>query len=438
MRRYWPLLALLASRLWAFHAFRLSAEDAYITFHASQNPEWMKAATSPVWACVLALWQPSAIARLVTLAADLLACGVALSKFTTWGGLAFCAFWCTPFMVGSAVSGLETHLVADALVCSLRWPLGFSLACLRPDACLISLLAAGKRWRYAALAILAMLVANLMLAGHFLPQTLGSKLSTYGVHWFKGWYWSCSEGLDILEWPLILAAVWGAWRTGRWAYLLAALAPLVVLWALGVPNFWWYAVPPVAILAALACERLNRVGFVVAVALIGFFWYPMNNRLTQRRDQEERLWDTGLELRKHHPSGTVFLEPLGMIPYLNPNLRVVDEIGLIEPWVAERRAKGDGWMTDALKRYKPEWLLVRTRFLRFPLRQFTGRSRPFRDEADLYRVLDRDSLGYWIVDIATIDGVRVRYQSCDFAILERKDLMPGLVKPVKVRIENHP
>jgi hypothetical protein len=116
------------------------------------------------------------------------------------------------------------------------------------------------------------------------------------------------------------------------------------------------------------------------------------------------------------------LEPAGIIPWGNRNLRVVDEIGLVEPWVAERRGQGDGWMADVLRHYRPEWLVVRNRFLRNPRHQFTGLGKPFRSYAEVSSVLDTLP-GYWIMAISTVDSSHVRYQSCDMSILERKDLV---------------
>jgi hypothetical protein len=421
--RYWPLLVVLAVRLWAFVTYPIAAEDAYITFHAANDPSWMKATTSPLWATFLSIGNPEVVARYVTLAADLLACGVALSMFTVAGGLAFCAFWCTPFMVGSSAAGIETHLIACAMVCALRWPLGFAFAGLRPDACVVSLVAAVKRRGWALAGAFVMVVGNLAVAGAALPQTIGSKASTYGVHWFEGWYWWHSSGLGWLELALIAGACLAVWRTRRWWYLAAALGPIALHWTLGTPNFWWYAVTPAAMLAALCCERMNRVGAVVAVVACAVVFSAQSYALSERTRQEKTMWEAGEELRRLNPSGTVFLEPLGIIPYLNPNLNVVDEIGLMTPRVAERRSQGAGWMADVLAEYRPEWVVVRTRFLRNPRLQFTGAGSPFRSDAEVYKTLDHPRYGYWIMAISTTDGSRVRYQSCDMTILKRKNMV---------------
>lgn len=89
-------------------------------------------------------------------------------------------------------------------------------------------------------------------------------------------------------------------------------------------------------------------------------------------------------------------------------------------------------MADALQKYRPEWIVVRTRFLRNPRIQFTGKGGPFRSDEEVHATLDHSEHGYWIMAMATLNGTQVRYQSCDMAILERKDLVqvpPGYKLP---------
>lgn len=430
------IAAVVIQRLWFMAQYPICAEDAYITFHAAIDPSWMKAATSPIYAMFLgATPDPPFTARILALLADVGALWAVLSIATLEGGILFCLFWVTPFMTGSALSGLETHLAACALVMALAWPRTAVLACLRPDAIAMAFVASGRRWVPVACGAAVFIGSAMLLAGGP-PQTIGSKLATYGVHWFKGWYWLTSEGLEWLEVPLILGGIWAAWRTRRWLYLASALAPICLHWALGTPNFWWYAVAPAAMLAALTCQHLGRKGMMVGIAAILVFWTPQWERFSERMRQEKTLWEAGGQLATMASGGAVFLEPAGIIPWINRDLAVVDEIGLVEPWVAKRREQGDGWMADALKRYQPDWIVVRTKFLRNPTEQFTGRNKPFRSFQELYSVLDTLP-GYWIMAIATVDGQHVRYQSCDMAILQRKDMVevPKDWKPPMIRVE---
>lgn len=421
MKRYWPalvIIAVLAQRLWAFQHYPRCAEDAYITFHASLNPAWMKAATSPLWAMVCGLGDPPQIARTLSLLADLLACGVALATFALPGALVFCAFWCSPFMTGSAISGLETHLAACALVCALRWPQALALACLRPDTIAMAVVvAAGRRWRWPLLGAAVFVLSSLLLTGRPLSQTATSKLAAYGHAWFQGWIWWHSEGLGWLELLLIAGGCVGAYFSRRWLYLTAALLPLIAHWALGTPNFYWYAVPPAAMLAALACERMSWRAAAVAGVLLWLCWWSQTERLEERNAQEYFLWKTGEKFASYHPSGTVLLEPAGIIPYLNPAMNVVDEIGLIDPWMAQRRKQGVGWMADAVDHYRPKWLLVRSRFLRNPFINYTGNGEPFRSEAEMYHYLGL----YYIQALPVVPQTdKPIWASCAIAICERK------------------
>lgn len=390
-RKYWPLAVIFVSRLWAFHAFPLSAEDAYISFHAALNPEWMKATTSPLWALFLSISDPQALARGTSLICDLATAYVVARYFTPWGAALWTAFWCSPFMIGSAVSGLETHIVAEALVCGLAWPPAFAVACLRPDTTVVALLAAGRRWRWVTLGALVAGLAALILTGHLMPQTIGSKLAVYGVHWFKGWYWWHSEGLGWLEVAFLLGGLWGACKSKRWIYFAAATLPLCFHWALGTPNFWWYAVPPAAMLCALACKRLPRSGFVIGLALLVIAWSSQWSRLHARSVQEGALMRLALCLKDQHPNGTILLEPAGIIPYVNPNLRVVDDVGLAEPWMAQRRLGPPGWLTDAIAKYQPDYIVSRVVELESG-QAFAGGGEPFRSSAERDTLLDH----YWL------------------------------------------
>jgi len=83
-----------------------------------------------------------------------------------------------------------------------------------------------------------------------------------------------------------------------------------------------------------------------------------------------------------NPGQSVFLEPIGMVGW-SCKLRVIDEIGLVSPEVAERRKQGDGWFTDVVEKERPDWLVTRRGVLESPTGEaFAGRGRPFRSDAE--------------------------------------------------------
>lgn len=361
MRRFIPYAVLLLVRLVSYWVYPLCSEDAYISLHAALDPAWRVAATSPVWS-VLTFGSPE-IARFWCLLADmamLYAASRALSKRGLW---AFTAFLCMPFMVGSSVSGLETHVVAAAMVVGLVSPWGYAVAAaLRPDAAVLVLCASGKRWRYALGGAVVMVWAGILFSGHPIPQTITSKALTYGIH-PGNWNW-----LHPKEFGWLSVALLSALMSGPFLYVAAACAFLLTHVVLGTVSFWWYPVPALTMLALSACRRIWKPWeLTLALSLMACFWPYQQGILQTRLEQEGRLWNTGLVMKsKPNMTGTVLLEPAGMIPYLNRQLNVVDDVGLLDPWMAERRAKGRGWRTDAIARYHPRWIVLRLREFAFP------------------------------------------------------------------------
>lgn len=368
--RLWAALALvLVSRIAAFYRFPLCAEDAYITFHASLDPAWHAATTSPVWAALCSLGDPPTVARALVLVADCAAVWAAWSVLPGLGLWAFVALWITPFFTGSAVSGLETHAAAAALLLARAHPAGFAIAAaLRPDAAVLSLLTAGRKWRWAVSGAIVLALAGLAYSGHPLPQTISSKLQTYGVK--------------------------------------------------GLLLFYWYLFAPVAVAGFWVCTRIRRPWqLALALGLMLLFAGRQWSTLVTRTDQEADLWHTGQEFAKHDPQGIVMLEPAGMIPYLNPQLTVVDDVGLTDPWLAKRRAQGEGWRTDAIARYRPRWLVLRLREYLFPKTWELGH--PYYGEADA-KVPDYEIRYLPGVEMGEGGTATVRMVSSNLAIFGRK------------------
>jgi hypothetical protein len=88
----------------------------------------------------------------------------------------------------------------------------------------------------------------------------------------------------------------------------------------------------------------------------------------------------------------VLLEPIGSIGWSARSLRLIDEVGLVAPRIAERRARGPGWYADVLAADRPDWLVVRYGLLTHGA-AFAGAGAPFRDESERNSALS----GYQVV-----------------------------------------
>lgn len=356
------LALVIAARVAAYRFFPLCAEDAYITFHASLDPAWMKATTSPLWAMLCSFGDPPTTARTLALVADCAAVWAAWRVLPRWGLWAFVALWVSPFFTGSAVSGLETHIVAAALLLARAHPAGYAIAAaLRPDAAILSLCAAGRRWRWALGGAIALVGIGLCTTGHVIPQTITSKALAYGIH-PGAWGWLHPQGFGWMTLALV-----PAFMSKQRLFVASACAFLAAHVVLGTVPGWWYAVPPLAMLGFAACERITRpVRLVAALVVMSAFvpsqWVVLRSRTTQ----EAALWRTGQAIARRRATGTILMEPAGMIPYENQELEVVDDVGLTDPWMAQRRAQGKGWRTDAIARYKPRFVVVRMREYVYP------------------------------------------------------------------------
>ena len=125
-----------------------------------------------------------------------------------------------------------------------------------------------------------------------------------------------------------------------------------------------------------------RLKLLIALIIMAAFWRPQAKILVTRVEQEMKLWRTGQQLFDLAPQGTIMLEPAGMIPYENRQLKVIDDVGLLDPWIAKRRAGSDGWRTDAIAHYKPEWMIIRMREYVMPELWSAGTHRPYRDSTE--------------------------------------------------------
>lgn len=156
----------------------------------------------------------------------------------------------------------------------------------------------------------------------------------------------------------------------------------------GASYFYWYLATPVFAWMALVAAGVPRVAtgrWLYAsgtLALLGS-WLIRPQLYVSRTISEEGLFGgAGTYLRDAAaPGASVLLEPIGTIGWRARGLRLIDEVGLVAPSVAARRAKGAGWYADVLASERPDWLVVRVSMLTRGT-AFAGPDAPFRSSAE--------------------------------------------------------
>lgn len=439
------LLAIARAALWAI--LPLANEDAYITFRFARNlaagagltynpGERTFGFTSPLWTLWCALGDrlfgdPLVWTRLTAIAADAVTLVILTrmlerhaSRAAAWVFALGFAAW--PLFPALAVSGLEMS-VMNALLALVAWtlergsrgtgPALAALALVRPEGLVaagIASLWARGRDRWIALALVAAGVGALTLYfGSPVPRSLIAKSTTYGLPgpWAGRHWWLWLLPIELGEWPqqLDLLALFQsrvliapAAVVGFLAVRRTALAPFVwaglAVWAgyvaSGVAYFFWYLATPALLVFALAAAGLPRIlkgrAVYVALALLlaGTWTMQVARGYGPRARSEGRLFGTIADAlhAQARPGQTVLLEPIGLIGWRNPGLRVLDEVGLVTPGIAELRRAGDGWYGQVLDRDQPDWLVLRYGFLA-SLEPYAGSGRPFRTEAERDRAL---------------------------------------------------
>lgn len=442
-----PLLLLGLSRTIAWFLLPLASEDAYITFRYAQNlaaghglvynlGERVMGFTSPLWTLwngvgMLILKDPVPWSRLTSLGADvvtLMCVGRLLERHagraSAWCFTFFFAAW--PYFAAVSVSGMETSLMLAliALAAALLERRGVAaglalglLALTRPEGVVAAgVLALGARRRHRFIAAGIFIGGLLALGVYFgspVPQSLLAKSHLYGTPgpWKGRFWWEWLLPFWLEPWSEIgelnmlvpLTVVWAAslgpglaalWRARRTPLALAAAAGIVV-WLgyalLGVAYFYWYLAVPLAGLAIVAATGLPRLArgpalYVAIVLCVLGTWTIARFLYLGRAEAETRGFaHIAEELhRRARPGESVMLEPIGIVGFRNP-LRVVDEMGLVSPRVADRRMGGAGWYADIVGTERPDWLVVRRGVITHGL-AFAGRGAPFRGGAE------RDSL----------------------------------------------
>jgi hypothetical protein len=424
-------------------------EDAYITFRFARhlaeglgpvfNPgERVMGYTSPLWmlwtAAGLALHaDPLVWVRLTAIAADLVAVSTLallldrhVSRASAWSFAVF--FGCWPFFSAVAVSGLESSALFALLALGGMLVAGKSdgagpvlgaLALIRPEGTLCALVlaawASGRARIVAALIAVAGLGILALVYGSFIPQSVMAKAVVYGTPGplAAKYWWEWILPLDVARFPeqadsaqlwtlrLLLApgVVAGILALRRTPVLPLAIAGLSV-WALyigsGTAYFYWYLLVPAATAGFLACAGLPRLvrgpwlAVTAALVIAGTWTYAPYFYLSRAGIEGQLFGDAASYLTgAAQPGESVLLEPIGIIGWTNDRLRLRDEVGLVTPWISERRRAGQpGWYADAVEHFRPDWLVVRAGFLE-NAKQFAGRATPFRDSSEFSRTFSR-------------------------------------------------
>lgn len=460
------LALVLLSRAFFWWRIPTGNEDAYITFRFAQHiasglgpvfnaGERVMGFTSPVWTYWCALGtlltqHPLEWARATSVLADgitvLALCGL-LERFVgrapAWGFAVFFGAW--PFFSAVAVSGMESSTVLALLALAgwrvatrspLAWLSISMLALMRPEAVLCALVLlvwADRRARVLVpLVVVVALGALALTFGDPLPQSVRAKALVYGTQGplAARFWWDWIVPFDLGGWPsvgdtaqawtlrLLMAPAMGAglWSLRRSRALPVAVAGLAV-WAgyalTGAAYFFWYLQLPLALAAYLACAGMPRVArgpwipIAAAALVLGTWTYHPEFYRSRAGIEGQMFGDVGLFLNERaRPGETVLAEPIGIIGWINPRLTLRDEVGLVTPWIAERRTRGAGWYADAIARYEPDWLVVRGSFV-MDQAAFAGRSAPFRDSTEFRTRLSRYRLVFATHDPPTANDLGV-------------------------------
>jgi hypothetical protein len=171
------------------------------------------------------------------------------------------------------------------------------------------------------------------------------------------------------------------------------LVTLGAYMAVGAPFYFWYAPPPtVAVLLSaffgLAISGVLRwaLGPLLVFLLVAGVQAAPKVEHMQTHDAAV-FANVGLTLRADAAGqpATVMLEPIGIVGYTS-GLRVLDEVGLVTPWIAREREHGDGWYARVIRRERPEYVVIRRDWLEGGV-AWAGLGRPFASRAQADSVL---------------------------------------------------
>lgn len=346
-----------------------------------------------------------------------------------WNRMALGAvFLLSPIMWRPAISGMDSSLFALGLVSMVYWRTERWLPLIRPEGWAFALYLPDKRqaWWKRILPGAVLMAAAWAYFGSPFPLSAVVKSYAYGPSWetarnYLGAFalWP-TPGQIVGAVPLLLlavAAVVSSLIRRVWFGAAAAGAILVGLAISGAPFCAWYLVPVVTLLlveARLYMPRTFGIAIVVtSIASAG----PAIIESNVNGQHFTQIWgSTEKVLALMPPTWTVMGEPAGVLGA--SGLRVFDEVGIVTPEMADIRAHmGDGWYAEALRKYQPELLATRARYL-MANEPVTGPRRPWlrQGEADslmaqytpIYEARDESGNPNWdVVILARNDVVNI-------------------------------
>lgn len=364
----WACLAVFVSvRVAGWFLFPNLAEDAYITARwADVSPLGTPGPTSALWALWLKLgtlaWvHPVLCARATSLAVETLGMWALMSmQMALSARLLVTALLCSPYFVRLSGAGMESSLCVGASLMTLRWPriASFALGALRPDTALIGLL----RSPVAALVGVAAQVAGCLVAFHApFPETMRSKSLVYGLHHFAGTWsidWMNPVTVGYAASISVVMVLLAPALVREWRLVAGALAWCVAMWGAGTPFFWWYPAAARATVALVAIRLKHSRGLMTAAVVAVLLGYVPEYRWVRQVEAAESSFGE-IGVRLEHERGSVLLEPVGIIPWIARDVRVIDEVGLVTPWVARLRASDPGWWAKIVRDSTPDWIVTR-------------------------------------------------------------------------------
>jgi hypothetical protein len=168
--------------------------------------------------------------------------------------------------------------------------------------------------------------------------------------------------------------------------LACGLGTLVGYATLGVPWFFWYAPTPMFAVIVVACmglasKRVLHVGYLALALGVALAWNTSARRTVSVQTHDAAVYES-IGLTLHADTGgdaSVLLEPIGIVGWTS-EMRVLDEVGLVTPWIAAERRKGDGWYARVIEREKPGYVVIRRDWLKGGV-EWAGIGAPFMSDA---------------------------------------------------------
>ncbi len=373
---------------------------------------------------------------------DLLTIAVLTGTLRSRDNTRFALIWSALFASSSGIvpitiSGMETPLLLFAMALSIRglkkqsrlFAVGLATTILtRIDGLifvlpfLVAAWLRDRRWGLREAVITGLMIApwfvfSRLYFGTFLPLSIVAKTSVYDL----GTFASATPFIDrftplgeatlperFIKTVTIVLLTVGTWVTCRRIHHLRPLAAYFFLYCTlfaisGGMIFPWYLTPATfshdiilatgtAILILKIGERAGaKVGTISLVAMliviVGMNITILRGRLDEYRQlqgiEDELRTEVGIWLKDTvQPGESVFLEPIGYIGYYaGPDVRIIDEIGIVSPPIISHRKTGEGWYIRAIQDLNPDYIVEYTRSMEENIAE-GGSSPLFREEAE--------------------------------------------------------